>query len=93
MNIDVTPLNDPPSANGQSVSTPEDTAKAITLTGSDIDGDALTFSIVTAGRRTAALIGHRARTSTYTADANFHGPDSFTFKVNDGHGGLADRRR
>jgi hypothetical protein len=33
--ITVTAVNDPPIANPQAVTTPEDTARAITLTGSD----------------------------------------------------------
>ena len=41
VSIAVTPLNDPPVAGSQSVDTPEDAAKAITLQGSDIDGDTL----------------------------------------------------
>ncbi len=76
------PENRPPSANGQSVSTPEDTAKAVTLSGSDPDGDSLTFSIVS-GPSHGQLSGSGA-SRTYTPDANYHGPDSFTFKVNDG---------
>ena len=39
--------NTPPVADPQSVTTLEDTPKIITLTGSDADGDALTFAIVT----------------------------------------------
>ena len=33
------------SANAQTVTTAEDTATAITLTGTDVDGDALTYSV------------------------------------------------
>ncbi len=47
VSITITAVNDPPVANAQSVTTAEDTAKAITLTGSDVDGDALTYSVVT----------------------------------------------
>ena len=39
-------VNTAPVASGQSVTTNEDTAKAITLTGSDADGDSLTYSVV-----------------------------------------------
>ena len=42
--------NTAPVANAQSVTTTEDTAKAITLTGSDADGDPLTYSVVTQSR-------------------------------------------
>ena len=40
-------VNHPPVANAQNVSTLEDTAKVITLTGSDLDGDVLTYTNVT----------------------------------------------
>ncbi len=45
--ITVTPVNDTPIATPASVSTSEDTAVAITLTGTDIDGDVLSFAIAT----------------------------------------------
>src|SRR4030095_16587683 len=38
--------NSPPTANAQSVTTAEDVAVAITLTGSDPDSDPLTYSVV-----------------------------------------------
>ena len=41
VSITVTAVNDAPVADAQSVSTDEDTAKAITLTASDVDGDSL----------------------------------------------------
>ena len=79
--ISVTPVNDAPTANDQSVSTPEDTALAITLTGGDVDGDALTFVIGTSPTK-GALIGAPPNV-TYTPDANYSGPDSFTFTASD----------
>jgi hypothetical protein len=82
VSITVTPVNDPPVANAQSVTTNEDTAKAITLTATDVDGDTLTYSVVT-GPTHGALSG-TAPTLTYTPAANYNGPDSFTFKANDG---------
>ncbi|MDX1571127.1 MAG: Ig-like domain-containing protein, partial [Xanthomonadales bacterium] len=44
--ITVLPVNDAPVAEAQSITTPEDQPVAITLTGSDLDGDALGFEIV-----------------------------------------------
>ena len=41
--IAVTPVNDPPVADAQAVTTSEDTAKAVTLSGSDLEGSALTL--------------------------------------------------
>ncbi|MBI4319194.1 MAG: tandem-95 repeat protein [Chloroflexi bacterium] len=82
VNITVSAVNDAPLADAQSVTTVEDTAKAITLTASDVDGDGLTYSIVS-GPAHGALSG-TAPNLTYTPSADYNGGDSFTFKVNDG---------
>ena len=74
--------NSPPLAGDQAVTTAEDTPVAITLTGSDPDGDPLTFSVVS-GPANGSLSG-TAPTLTYTPDPGFNGADSFTFDVNDG---------
>ncbi|MBP9501349.1 MAG: tandem-95 repeat protein, partial [Candidatus Promineofilum sp.] len=81
ISITVTPVNDAPTANPQSVNVVEDTPTIITLTGSDPDGNALTFSIVTPPVN-GTLSGTGAD-RTYTPNPNYTGPDSFTFKVND----------
>ena len=80
--ITVTAENDPPTANPQSVSTVQNTALAITLTGSDVEGSPLTYAIVS-GPTHGTLTG-AAPNVTYTPAASYNGPDSFTFKVNDG---------
>src|SRR5207244_3789403 len=82
VSITVTAVNDAPVANAQAVTRAEDTAKAITLTASDVDGDTLTYSIVS-GPSHGSLSG-AAPNVTYTPAANYNGPDSFTFKANDG---------
>ncbi len=75
-------VNDPPIADDQSVTTPEDTPVAITLTGADVDGDPLTYSVAT-GPSNGTLSG-TAPNLTYTPNADYNGPDSFTFVANDG---------
>lgn len=82
VSISVSNINDAPVANGQSLSTPEDTSLSITLTGSDPDGDPLTYSIV--NQPVNGTLSGIAPNMTYTPSANYHGSDSFTFKVNDG---------
>ena len=77
-----TPVNSPPVADNQSVTTLRNTARAITLTGSDSDGDNLSYSIVT-GPLNGVLSGIPPNI-TYTPALNHIGPDSFTFRVNDG---------
>ena len=64
------------------MTTAEDTAAAITLTGTDVDGDALTFAWSSAPRH--GTLSGTAPNLTYTPAADYHGPDSFTFMANDG---------
>ncbi|HEX6717311.1 MAG TPA: kelch repeat-containing protein, partial [Pyrinomonadaceae bacterium] len=90
----VTPANTAPVAASQSVATNEDTPLPITLSGTDADGNNLTFSIVigpshgSLGSLGAPSCSGSPSTCTsavtYTPAANYNGPDSFTFKVNDG---------
>jgi hypothetical protein len=82
VSISVSSINDAPTANGQSVTTNEDSSVTITLAGSDADGDSLTYIVVTAPGH-GSLTGTGA-TLTYTPSAIYNGADSFTFKVNDG---------
>jgi hypothetical protein len=80
--INITAVNDAPVASTQNVETNEDTAKAITLAVTDVDGDALTYSIVTPP--TQGTLSGSGANRTYTPNADYYGPDSFTFKANDG---------
>lgn len=75
-------LNHPPVAEPQSVSLDENTSLAITLTGSDPDGDALSYVIVS-GPTNGTLTG-TAPNLSYHPNTDYSGPDAFTFKVNDG---------
>ncbi len=77
--------NNPPIANNQNVTTSEGTPKAILLTGSDPNGDPLSFVIVSSPAN-GLLTGFNANTGAaiYTPNATFNGSDSFTFQVSDG---------
>ena len=81
-NITVVPVNDAPVAVAQTVAVVEDTATAITLSGSDAEGSALTYSVVR--QPTLGTLTGTAPNLTYTPEANKSGADTFTFKVNDG---------
>lgn len=79
--------NSAPVANPQPVGAVGDTETAITLTGSDADGDGLTFT-VNSPPVNGSLSGE-APNLTYTPNPCFAGSDSFTFTVDDGKGGTA----
>jgi len=82
ISITVTPVNDPPVANDQSVTTAEDTTLTVTLTASDAENDPLTYMVV--GNPSHGVLSGTAPNVTYTPALNFNGPDNFTFKANDG---------
>jgi hypothetical protein len=87
ISLSVEPVNDPPTANQQSVMTRVDRSVFITLTGSDVDSGKLKYSIATQPEHGSLSFGSDFDTSgklTYTPNANFEGKDSFTFKLNDG---------
>ncbi|MFN8488979.1 MAG: Ig-like domain-containing protein [Caldilineaceae bacterium] len=71
-----------PIADNQAVTTSEDTPLNLTLTGSDADGDALTFTLLTQPQH--GLLAGAPPNLNYTPAANYYGVDSFTFKANDG---------
>lgn len=74
--------NNRPLAASQSVSTPEDIPKSIVLTGSDPDGDTISFQIAS-GPSHGTLKG-TAPNLVYTPALNYFGDDSFTFRAYDG---------
>ncbi|MBL9135107.1 MAG: tandem-95 repeat protein [Verrucomicrobiales bacterium] len=80
--LTVRPLNDPPTANSANRSVAENSSVTIDLTGSDIDGDALAYSIVQAP--TNGVLSGAAPNLTYRPNTNFVGVDSLRFKVSDG---------
>ncbi len=71
----------PPTATDQAVSTPVDTPKAITLTGSDPEGGPLTYAVVTPPAH--GTLSGTPPLLTYTPEAGRTGEDSFTFTVSD----------
>src|SRR5207245_63517 len=73
VSITVTPVNDAPVATAQTVTTNEDTAKPITLSGTDVEGSPLTFFVVT-GPAHGTLIG-APPALTYVPAPNFNGAD------------------
>ncbi len=73
--------NSVPISLDQSVSTDEDTSIIIFLTGTDEDGDSLTFTVGNASNGTVTQYGD---TVLYTPNPNYNGSDSFVYTVSDG---------
>jgi len=76
------PANQAPTAAGQTLSVVSGQTLPITLAGTDPEGAALTYTVVTPPAN-GTLTGTGAA-RTYAPKAGFTGSDSFTFKVNDG---------
>lgn len=82
VSITVTKVNKAPVAYGATVATEQGASIAITLKGSDPDGDTLTFKVQN-GTTKGTLTG-TAPNLTYVPNSGFHGSDEFTFTVSDG---------
>src|SRR5439155_11252619 len=82
--ITVTAVNDAPVANNQSVTTPEDTATNLVLSGSDVEGP-VTFAILSGPANGGlSVLNTNSGAVTYTPSTNYNGSDSFRFTVSDG---------
>ena len=86
VDIDVLPLNDAPTGTGDAKSTNEDVPVNGAVTGSDIDGDQLTFSL-NGGPAHGTAVVNADGTYTYSPEADYNGPDQFTVRISDGQGG------
>jgi VCBS repeat-containing protein len=75
-------VNNPPTAYDDSVATDEDTPLDILLPAEDPDGDPLAYTILTPPAH-GTLIGSGPNV-IYVPALDSNGPDSFSFKVNDG---------
>ncbi len=81
-------INNLPAAAPETVSTNEDTAVGITLSGSDVETSAAGFTYTVTmppanGMLSALTVPGTAPTITYTPSANYNGPDSFNYVVTD----------
>lgn len=75
--------NNPPLADDQTLQTYADSSIDITLSGSDPDGDSISFSIETQPSN-GTLIDLGGGTYTYLPNSGFTGNDTFTYVSNDG---------
>jgi VCBS repeat-containing protein len=87
--ITVNPINDAPVATDDAYSVNEDeiltvaAADGVLTNDTDVDGDPLTASLVT-GPANGELTLNADGSFVYTPTFHFNGPDTFTYKANDG---------
>ncbi len=82
IHVTVTSVNDAPIAADASRATVEGAPVSIALQADDVDGDSLTFEIVS--QPSNGSLSGTAPDVTYTPDPGFVGEDTFTFVANDG---------
>ncbi len=88
--ISITPSNDSPTADPDSITIAEDAAPTVVpvLTGDiDIDGDSLTIQNASDPAHGTVVVAGNDLSLTYEPDPNYHGPDAFTYTLSDGRGG------
>ena len=83
--------NEPPNAVNDGFESPEDTVTApfnVLANDSDPDdGQTLTVTTLSPSAQHGTVTCTAAGMCTYTPAPNYHGPDSFTYGISDGHGG------
>ncbi|SHN32440.1 Ig-like domain-containing protein, partial [Chitinophaga sp. CF418] len=84
----VVPANNPPSGTGDTKTTTRDTPVNGSVSGTDPDGDALTFTNGTNPAHGSVVVNTDG-TYTYTPDPGYTGTDNFTIIISDGKGGTA----
>ncbi|WP_315903710.1 retention module-containing protein [Pseudomonas citronellolis] len=90
--LTVTAVNDAPVTTDDSKTTAEDTAVSGQVVASDVDGDALTYTLKSGDEPKHGTLVLDAATGhyTYTPNPNYNGSDSFTVVIDDGHNGTAE---
>jgi hypothetical protein len=85
--VTVTPVNDPPLANNDYATTPEDTAVQISVMENDYDVegrlDGSSLSVVVPPTDGTTSVNFSLGTIIYTPDLNFSGSDSFSYQICD----------
>jgi hypothetical protein len=82
VSLTVRPVNDAPSAMDLNVVLPQDTPVTVTLRGTDVDGDALSFALAT--QPLHGVLSGSGASVRYTPAAGYVGADSFTYTASDG---------
>jgi len=91
--INVGVVNDPPVANDDSNTTPEDTPVSTNVVANDTDVDGTVVSstvAIVSGPSNGSVVNNGDGTVTYTPNANFNGSDTYTYTVQDNDGATSN---
>lgn len=83
--VTVAPVNDAPTIDDQTFDLLEDAPGVLSLVAGDVDGDVLSWSIITSPSH--GVLSGAGPDVEYSPDANFNGTDSFEVSIDDGNGG------
>ena len=83
--VSITVQNGPPVANDLAITVNKNTQQSITLEATDPNSDPLTYAIVSPPSHGTLSPATAGASRTYTPTTGYEGPDSFTFKTNDGY--------
>ena len=88
VNVTVTPVNDAPVAVDDAAETDEDASVIIPVLVNDTDADGDELTVTEVGDPANGTVVFDAGTGevTYTPNADYNGPDSFTYTIGDGEG-------
>jgi hypothetical protein len=89
VNVTVNPVNDPPNAVNDSLTTDQGVAASVNVLANDNDIDGGAMSIVGSTNGGGGTVSCSAASCTYTPNPGFSGSDSFTYTIGDGLGGTA----
>lgn len=87
VNIEVLSVNDLPDAVDDSLQVSKNTVTVIDVLDNDTDVESVTLTITDVSTATNGTVTHDGAFVTYTPNANYDGPDSFTYTIDDGNGG------
>jgi DNA/RNA endonuclease G (NUC1) len=90
VSVTINPVNDNPVAVADSATTNEDTSVAIDVVANDTDVDNDSLTLASVGSASHGSVSIASGKAFYSPAANFHGTDTFTYVVSDGHGGQAN---
>ncbi|HKV09169.1 MAG TPA: Ig-like domain-containing protein, partial [Thermoanaerobaculia bacterium] len=89
LQVFITPVNDPPTAAGNSATVPEDSSVLINVLANDSDVDGDTLSIASFTQGTKGSVSASGGSLLYTPNPNANGADSFTYTIEDPSGATA----